>query len=125
MFGVKAGNAVFENTTHREERSKDHDSISRVCGSHSRCQGLLRIREGGGADLTSATGHHLQRVPLGLQPCGLLGTRGRQVGEIPAIHQGGHARQHGAQVFVGHGTQHRMGTRVKAHRIEVGRQGGH
>ena len=60
MFGVQAGNAIDQHTTHRVKRAKDHDSISGVCRGHRRLQGLgapRLVRPGIGIELQDAITH--------------------------------------------------------------------
>jgi len=100
MRGAQTGNAVLQNTPDREERSKDHNSISGVCRRNGCLQGGLRVSVG--------AGHHILAgvvgAPSRLQLLCRCGTWGGQIAKIPAVDQRAHARQHGTEVFVAHGT---------------------
>jgi hypothetical protein len=118
VFGIETRYAILQNTAHGVERSEDDDSISRVCGSHCRLQGLDRVREGPGLGVRAC----IETAPLGLQAGAGLRTRGGEIGEIPAVDDGVDPREHGRQVLVGHGTKHRVGGGEKTHGVQVGRQ---
>ena len=69
----------------------------------------------------SDTGQAFQEAD---QLLGFGSPRARQVADMPMGHHGDHAGHHGDQVFIGHGTENRMGLGIKAHRIQVLKQSG-
>ena len=125
MFGVQAGCSVDQHPTHRIERAKDHNSISGVCGSHRRLQGLQRVGMQAGRDVPATARHHMDSIPLLLQHGSRLCARRGKVGEIPTVYQRSNLGQHRRQVLVRHRAKHRVGGRKKPHCIQIGRERGH
>ncbi|MNV67820.1 hypothetical protein D3C71_1606340 [compost metagenome] len=72
-----------------------------------------------GRDIAPPPRHHLHCVPFLLQGCGSFGARRRKIGEIPAIHQRPDFGEHGGQILVGHGSEHRVGGGKEAHRVQI------
>ncbi len=73
MLGLQTGRSLLENTAHRIERAKDHDSISGLCRIDCGLQCLLGIGMQAGRHLAAPSGHDLQGVPFLLQSSSALG----------------------------------------------------
>ena len=118
MLGLQAGCAVLQHAPYREERSEDHDSISRA----RRFQGRGERRQGCRVHAGGRVGAGVLGLPR-RHEIGRAGrARRRQIGEVPAVDQGTDARQDRREVLVRHHAEDGMGGRIEAHGVEVLRQ---